>query len=191
MINYIKRNIDSISKLFINHIGMVVFSLVVFIASKRINQGLFYAMGVLAILMYFSLLYTCMWERGAKDKIKIDGGREKKNIFNGIFMYLIANFLVIITSIVAIIFSLLITEGPSFANSTYTVFTLISHYYSAIYLSITEINGLSNMPTAYSLVHLATVIPGMLISFLSYILGVKGFRCIFPEPKYDKNRKTR
>lgn len=191
MINYIKNNIESLSKLLINHIGMMIFSLVVSIASKMLNDTVFYIMGVLSVLMYFSLIYTAMWERGAKDKIKIDGGRENENIFHGLNFYLIANFISIITGVFALIFSFFITSDPSFANKIYGVMTIISHYYNGMYLPITEINGLSQIPVAYAAVHLATVVPGAVVSFVSYILGVKGFKCIFPEPKRDKNRKIR
>lgn len=194
MIKYIKENLDSIFKLFINHIGMMIFSLVVLITTKLMsskmgNSALFYIMGALAVLMYFSLIYTAMWERGAQDKIKIDGGRLTKNIYNGLWLYLIANFIAIFAGVVALIFSFIVTEGTSFANDIYAVFRIISHYYSGMYMWITEIN-IGN-PVLHSLIYLALVIPGALVSFVSYVLGVKGFKCLFPEPKKDRNNRIR
>ena len=194
MIKYIKENLDSIFKLFINHIGMMIFSLVVLITTKLMsskmgNSALFYIMGALAVLMYFSLIYTAMWERGAQDKIKIDGGRLTKNIYNGLWLYLIANFIAIFAGAVALIFSFIVTKGTSFANDIYAVFRIISHYYSGMYMWITEIN-IGN-PVLHSLIYLALVIPGALVSFVSYVLGVKGFKCLFPEPKKDRNRRIR
>ena len=96
MIKYIKENLDSIFKLFINHMGMMIFSLVVLLTSKLIstkmnNNAVFYIMGVVTVLMYFSLIYTAMWERGAQDKIKIDGGRLNKNIFQ-LLLHLALNY---------------------------------------------------------------------------------------------------
>lgn len=191
MIRYAKENLDSILKLFINHIGMVVFSLVVLIAGKMINPLVFYLAGALAVLMYFSLIYTAMWERGAKDKIKIDGGRMKTNLFNGLWFYLYANVILLFVGLLSLIFSFFITAEASFFNGVYAVTTMISHYYSAMYLPISEIGGLADIPTLYALVHLLTLVPGALVSFASYIFGVKGFRCIFPEGKRAKNRKIR
>lgn len=191
MIRYAKENLDSILKLFINHIGMLVFSLIVLIAGKMINPIVFYLAGALAVLMYFSLIYTAMWERGAKDKIKIDGGRMKSNIFNGLWFYLYANVILIFVGILSLLFSFFTTEDSSFFNGIYGVTTLISHYYSAMYLPISEIGGLAEIPSLYALVHLLTIVPGAVISFVSYLLGVKGFKCIFPEGKRAKNKKIR
>ncbi len=187
MKKYIKENLDSISKLFINHVGMTIFSLVVLITSKLINDVVFYVMGVLAILMYFSLLYTAMWEKGAKDKLKIDGGRARCNIYNGLFFYLIANVLVIFTALVSFILSFFVTEELSTANDVYAVFRIITHYYNGMYMPITRLSGVG--PVAHSCIYMLTVLPGAIVSFVSYILGVKGFKCLFPESKRAQNRR--
>lgn len=187
MIKYIKENIDSISKLFINHVGMMIFGLAVLISTKLMNDVVFYMMGVLAVLMYFTLLYTAMWERGAKDKIKIDGGRKKPDLFHGLWAYLLGNILVVITSLLGLIFAFFVTEEVSFANNTLAVFRFISHYYNAMYLPITEIEIAS--PVVKSLIYVATILPGAIVSCVSYILGVKGCRCIFPESKKTKKNR--
>lgn len=194
MIKYIKENLDSIFKLFINHMGMMIFSLVVLLTSKLIsskmnNNAIFYIMGAIAVLMYFSLIYTAMWEKGAQDKIKIDGGRLNKNIFSGLYFYLIANAIAIFAGVVALIFSFFVTKEASFVNDVYVVFRLISHYYNGMYMWITQLNFAS--PVIHSLIYIAVIIPGTLVAFVSYILGVKGFKCIFPEPKRDQNRRVR
>ena len=194
MIKYIKENLDSIFKLFINHIGMIIFSLVVLITAKLMtskmnSSALFYIMGALAVLMYFSLIYTAMWERGAQDKIKIDGGRLNKNILNGLWFYLIANVVAIFSGVIALIFSFVTTEGTSLVNDIYGIFRIISHYYSGMYMWITEIDF--GNPIVHSLVYIGLIIPGALVSFVSYILGVNGFKCIFPEPKKDQSRRMR
>ena len=187
MKKYIKENLESIGKLFINHIGMTIFSLVVLITAMLISEVVFYIMGALAIIMYFSLLYTAMWERGAKDKVKIDGGRAKCNIFNGLYFYLLANTLVIFTSLVALILSLFITDEVSGVNEVYSVFRLITHFYNGMYMPITKISGMGHV--LHSVVYILTVLPGAVVSFISYILGVKGYRCIFPETKKAKSKR--
>lgn len=194
MIKYVKGNTDSIFKLFINHMGMMIFALVVLITSKLLssrigNDAVFYIMGAVTVLMYFSLIYTAMWERGAADKIKIDGGRATKNLLNGLWFYLLGNGIFVISSIISLLFSFFVTEEPSFANGAFAVFRFISHYYNSMYMPVTSISGLGAVPK--SLIYVATVLPGAMVSAVSYILGVKGFKCIFPEPKRDKNRKVR
>lgn len=190
MIKYIKENLDSIFKLFINHVGMMIFGLVVILTSKLLsskinNEIVFILAGVLSVLMYFSLVYTAMWERGAKDKIKIDGGREKQNLLHGLYIYLIANVIGVISAVVILIFSFFVTEDESVVNSIYAIFKFIAHYWQSMYLPLTTIKGI------HCIIYILVLIPGALVSFVSYILGVKGFKCIFPEPKYDRNRKIR
>ena len=195
-LEYVKENLDSIIKLFINHIGMMIFSLVVILtaallSSKLESDLLFYSAGVLSALMYFSLIYTAMWERGAKDKIRVDGGRAKKNMLHGLYFYLIANAIAVLTGVVSLILSFFVTEDVSAINNVYGVFRIISHYYSSMYLPITKLGLEGSSAVVSSLVYIAVILPGALVSFASYIFGLKGFRCIFPEPKYDKNRKMR
>ena len=194
MIKYFKENLGSISKLFINHVGMTVFALVVLITSslltKKIgNPVVFYIMGGLNVLMYFSLLYTAMWERGAKDKLKVEGGRMKEGLFHGLYMYLLANALSIFFAVFTLIFACFASDPNSGIYSVYDVFKLITHFWGAIYLPITKLEFAS--PVLHSLLYFAIIMPGAIVSCVSYVLGLKGFKCIFPEPKYDKNKKVR
>jgi len=194
MIKYFKENLSSISKLFINHVGMTVFGLVVLITSSLLsskigNDVVFYIMGGLTVLMYFSLIYTAMWERGAKDKIRVDGGRMKCGLFHGLFMYLLANAVSIFLALMTFIFACFANDPNSGIYSVYDVFKLMTHFWGSIYLPITRIEISS--PVLHSLLYFAIVLPGALVSFVSYILGVKGFKCLFPEPKRDKTRKFR
>lgn len=194
MIKYFKENLSSISKLFINHVGMTVFALVVLITSSLLssklgNNAVFYIMGGLTVLMYFSLIYTAMWERGAKDKIKVDGGRMKRGLFHGLYMYLMANALSIFFALLTLLFACFANDPNSGIYGVYDVFKLITHFWGAIYLPITKIPISS--PVLHSLLYFAIIVPGAIVSCVSYILGVKGVKCIFPEPKHDKTRKFR
>ncbi len=194
MIKYFKENLSSISKLFINHVGMTVFGLVVLITSSLLsdklgNDVVFYIMGALTVLMYFSLLYTAMWERGAKDKIRVDGGRMKCGLFHGLYMYLLANAISIFLALMTFIFACFAKDPNSGIYSVYDVFKLMTHFWGSIYLPITRIEISS--PVLHSLLYFAIILPGAIVSCVSYILGVKGFKCLFPEPKRDQTKKFR
>ena len=194
MIKYFKENLSSISKLFINHIGMTIFGLLVLITSWLIsdkvgNKVIFYIMGALTILMYFSLLYTAMWERGAKDKLRVDGGRMKCGLFHGLYMYLLANVPSIFFGLMTLLFSFFATDPNSGIYGVYDVFKLMAHWWGSMYMPLTTIQIAS--PVVHSLLYIVIILPGAIVSFVSYILGVKGFKCLFPEPKYDKTRKIR
>ena len=188
MFKYFKENLGTISKLFINHIGMMIFGLVVLITTRLLssqlgNSAVFYIMGTLAILMYFSLLYTAMWERGSQDRLKVEGGRVKENIFHGLYMYLLSSAIGIFVSTVALVLSFFLTEDFSVINDIWAVFKFIAHYYNGMYLMITSISGV------HTSIYLGVVVPGALVCFVSYILGLKGFKCIFPESKRDQNKR--
>lgn len=194
MIRYFKDNLSTISKLFINHVGMTIFGLIVLITSRLLsdkigNSVVFYIMGAITLLMYFSLLYTAMWERGAKDKIKVDGGRMKYSAFHGLYMYLIANVIAIFLAVMTIFFAFFANDPDSGIYGVYDVFRLMTHFWGSMYLPVTSIAMSS--PVVHSLLYFAIIMPGAIVSFVSYILGVKGYKCIFPEPKRDKTRKFR
>ena len=195
MIRYFKENLSTISKLFINHVGMTIFGLIVLITSRLLsdkigNSVVFYIMGAITLLMYFSLLYTAMWERGAKDKIKVDGGRMKYSAFHGLYMYLIANVIAIFLAVMTIFFAFFANDPDSGIYGVYDVFRLMTHFWGSMYLPVTSSN-MTLSPVVHSLLYFAIIMPGAIVSFVSYILGVKGYKCIFPEPKRDKTRKFR
>ena len=88
---FFKSNLDGISKLFVYHIAMCVFGIVVVLAVQMITEHITgdrdmplgipaYIAAGFAVIVYCGLIYVAMWEKGASDKIKIDGGRQKKNI---------------------------------------------------------------------------------------------------------------
>ena len=58
-----------------------------------------------------------------------------------------------------------------------------------MYLPVLELEGL--VAPLHALLYVLAVIPGAAVSTVSYILGAKGFKCIFPEPKRDRNNKIR
>lgn len=177
--SFIQENYKSISKLFINHIGMMVFGLIVLIATKMMNNVIFHIMGVFSILMYMTLLYTAMWEAGAADKIKIDGGRKKRNLLSGFMFWAAAN----IASILFAVFIIAFYYIPALGEICGTL-QLINNFYNGMYLSILNVVP---APFSYALI----LVPGLLVSGISYILGVKGYKCIFPEPKRDRNERLR
>ena len=188
---FLSKNFDAISKLFVYHIAMCVFGLVVVLAVQILTEQLkgdkeiplgvpaYIACGV-AILVYLGLIYVCMWEKGASDRIKILGGRMKRNNFKGLLLWLVANSVDVLIILCVMILSFI----PA-AEGVHAVFSLISLLLNAMYLPILTVT--SNISWIYFIV----LIPGAVMALISYILGVSGYKCIFPEPKGEKNRKLK
>ncbi|MBO5339123.1 MAG: hypothetical protein J6A96_05425 [Clostridia bacterium] len=190
---FFRNNFDIISKLFLNHIAMCVFGLVVSLATKLLNDKVFkgsensfgvlgYIMCGVGVLLYLCLIYVAMWEKGASDKIKIDGGRLAKNNFKGLLFWLVANsidiFLILNLTIVALI--------GDVAKEMHAVVGLISMLYNGMYYPI-----LWHFFGKLSWLFFVVLIPGAIVATLSYISALKGHKCIFPEPKGERNRKMR
>ena len=182
MFNFFKNNISIISKCFLNQIAMTVFGLIVLIAANLMatnlmnnNKVLFHVLGALAILIYLFLLYTIFWEKGAEDKIKIDSGRMKKNNFYGLFASLWANCINILFALIIIITSFL--KSVNFINNVNGIFITLFHLLNAMFLSLITIDNIT--PFIYIIVLLLP----LLVSWGSYILGIKGFKHILPEKK--------
>ena len=188
-LNYIKENKSLISKLIVNHIAISIFGLIMaivgrFLASRNGGRmALYYAVGILAVLLYAVILYVNLWELGAKDKIKVDSGRMKLNILNGLYISLFANIPTIIFGIFATI--------NCYVESDFTgILAALSPLYNGMYTVLTDAKGLA-LGTYFPPVFIFLCIPALIISLVSYILGVKGYNCLFPEPKkqQDQNRE--
>ena len=192
LIGFFKENPDSITKLFVYHIAMCIFGLVVSIAiemlatqingEKEMLSIATVIAGIFGALVYLGLIYVCMWEKGSSDKIKIDGGRLKRNNFKGILMWLIANSVfILILHVIAILSFIPPLEG------VHRISAIIGLYTNAMYYPFLWFFSYYNITALY----LVALIPGAFVATLSYLSGVRGEKCLFPEPKRERNRKTR
>ena len=64
-------------KLFLDQIALAVFGVVTAVASSR-SPAFRIIFGVIGIGLYFYIIYATMWEIGAKDRIRVDAGRDEK-----------------------------------------------------------------------------------------------------------------
>ena len=186
MIKFFKENGSMIWKIVLTQIGMMVFGLIVVLSTAMINKILCHVAGALAIVMYLFVLYSHLIEKGNEDKLKIDGGRMKRNNFYGLFVYLASQSVNILISLVTFITYLFTNaEAETAANQIHAAFKLITHYYNAVYLSVTQL--LLDFP----LIYLLLIIPGAIVSFLSYFAGIRGIKHFMPESKKVKNERIR
>ena len=93
---FFKDNSYDIVKLYINQIGIAIFSTVLYTAvgsmgEAKLISALNMAISIFSILFYFMLIYNVSWEYGAKDKIRIDAGRLEYDRVKGVKMSLLAS----------------------------------------------------------------------------------------------------
>lgn len=184
--NYIKENRSLITKLIVNHIAMSIFGLIMAIVTRFLaernggNKALYYIVGILAVLLYAVILYVNFWEKGASDKLKVDGGRMKLTLFNGLYISLFAN-------IPTIIFGIFATINCYVESNVTGYLAALSPLYNGMYTMLTDTEGLG-LGTHFPPVFIFLCVPALIISTISYILGVKGFKCLFPEPKKQQKK---
>ena len=186
--NMLSENKSLITKLIVNHIAMSVFGLIMaittrFLANKNGNMALYYVVGILAILMYAVVLYVNFWEKGASDKIRVDSGRIKLNLFKGLLISLLAN-------IPTIVFGVFATINCYVESGLSGFLAALSPLYNGMYTMFTDTKGLG-LGEYFPPVFMLLCVPALIISCISYILGVKGFKCLLPEPRkqQDQNRE--
>lgn len=173
MPTFIKNNFDNMIKLSVNQIAMTIFGLLLSAAVFK-HKTLLLVTGILSILFYMYLLYTSAWDIGARDKIKIDGGRMKKDRMKGFYLALYANFLNIILALFMIVCyylgeHLLIEWAANAFVIANNIFWLINGMFVSV------LSFANTYPLKLFLI-LASVIPALVTCTIAYLAGTNNFR---------------
>ncbi len=175
MIKFVKENFDNILKLAVNQIAMTIFGLLLSAATFS-NKSILLATGVLSAVFYLYLVYTAAWDIGARDKIKIDGGRMKKIKLKGLYLALLSNSVIILLSLIALIcFYLGEYNKLQWAVNTTAVTYNIAWLLNGMYISLMSFGNI--IPLKYYLM-LLSVIPALITSALAYTAGSHNFRLL-------------
>lgn len=185
IIDFVKENIGIIGKLLVNHIAISIFSIVVLVAAKGINNVLFHIAGVFAIIFYLFLLYLPLWEVGAKDKIKAEAGRIEKNKLFGFYVSAAYNAIFILFALIIFILSFF-TGKSEIADGIYGVLKILMHYGCGMYLSVTSTVQNASAGINFDAIYLIIMIPSLVCCLLSYLSGLSGMKCLIPEKKKKK-----
>ncbi len=184
---FLKENSYDIVKLFINQIGISIFSIMLYSAVGTLSDNLAFeiVVSVFATLFYFALIYTASWDFGASDKVRIETGRISSVPAKGAIVALIANAPNIIIAICAIIGKLIVyLGGPASADILWLVCNILIRFIAGMYLGIVR-GVFSFLPSTDSLTYILegigfTVMPliSVLVCHFGYTLGTKNFRIL-------------
>lgn len=139
---FLKENPYDILKLFINQIGIAIFSFFLYTAVGAIDDDalrlkLNVIVSIFAIGFYFVLLYTAMWDMGAKDKIRVDSGRTEAQPFKGFFMALFANSINLILALLSVTFILLnMYANVEWCFTAFALCNTLLRFISAMYVGL-------------------------------------------------------
>ena len=140
---FFKDNFHDISKLYINQIGVTIFSFFLYTAVAMVDDSsIFFALklatSIIATLFYLVLSYFIIWEIGAKDKIKIDAGRLSPAPAKGLLISLFANIPNIILALLAVIFAAIMISGVDWALSAFTLVFAILRFHTAMFMGVVQ-----------------------------------------------------
>ncbi len=180
MNGYYGKTSSLISKLFIHQFGLTVFGMLLYSAAAVSgNHSLVIGFSVFSALFYLFLLYVLMWETGASDKIRIDGGRMKKDVFKGFKVTLLANipnYVFAVASTLGYLFidrSVVDASGnfttPEWAINVHAISQTVGFYLNSMYAGIADGLGISTAP--YWLFILT--VPSLIVCGLGYWLGTR------------------
>ena len=174
----IKHNVANIFKLILNHVVSSVYSLVLLLIFYKLSEGRFLYVGsLISILFYLGLIYSLMWQAGAKDKNSFYHADVKS--YHGFILIAVACIPTIITNLISSVASLFSRE-VEFAERTvdliYPIFYYINYLftqcmYSGLFITI---NG--DASTISPWWFLLSIIPAIIVGGIAYNFGFRAYR---------------
>ncbi len=139
-----RENSYDIVKLYINQIGITIFSMFLYTAVAQVEDSdLFLTLRILvsvfSTLFYLVLIYNVVWEIGAKDKIRIETGKCTAQPLKGVVMSLYANVPnFVLAALCIMLVSLFMFADASWAYTAFVIIFTILRFHSAMYMGIIQ-----------------------------------------------------
>ena len=183
-----KENSYDIVRLYVNQLGIMIFSMLLYTAvgsfqNEKLSLGLRVFVSIFSVCFYLVLIYYVMWELGAKDKIRIDGGRMEECKRRGLVMGVFANVPNFVLGFLTVCFmSIFLMTNNDGVYAAFLISNTVMRFHASMYLGfITAIvpTGISAGAIDYTefLIEavLFTVIPAISVgvTHLAYTLGSK------------------
>ena len=181
-----KENSYDIVRLYVNQLGIMIFSMLLYTAvgafeNESLSSALSIFVSVFSTCFYLVLVYYAVWEIGAKDKIRIEGGRMEPCKNKGLVMSIFANVPNFALGLLSVIFlSIFLATNNDGIYAAFLIFNTIMRFHASMYLGfITAIvpSGISMGSIDYFefLIEaiIFTVIPviSIAVTHLAYYLG--------------------
>ena len=161
-------------KMLIVHIAISIFGLMIYLPFDEIKTnptehllcGLF---GVFSIVFYFFMIYDKIWDVGAKDSMRISGGKSAVKPWKGFLIGLVAAIPDFILCYIYIFFWYF--QSYEWAASSGVIFSFIAVLWEGMFMGIT---AWLDAPIVFAIAPFCTV----LFSGVSYVLGTKDIRLL-------------
>lgn len=175
-----------VKKLILNQFGAAMLGIMLSSAAMQ-SRILNFVTSLLAIFFYLFLQYTAIWETGAKDRIRVDGGRAAENKWRGLHAAVLANSPNILFAVLVVVLTTVgVLTQWSWAGEGAVVFTFIARLWQGMYNGVINFvipQGLNEAQTILStLIYVAIILPSLITNAIGYRMGYMNRR-IFPERK--------
>ncbi len=160
-------------KFIVNQIAMSVFGIMMSFTAKVIGDTWLVAFGAFALLFYYFILWTFLWEDGAKDGIKVSGGRMKKNSFLGLSYCSVAALPSALFALLLVIFNLTLdaaSNAVGLMNIVVKVFTF--GMYNAIDSYFASFGGWFASASSIGITYLCYGFVTLVVCHFAYICGL-------------------
>ena len=188
---FFKNNSYDIIKLYINQIGITIFAMIMYTAGGMINTGensgvslpVRLGISVFSTIFFFVLIYMAAWDLGAKDSIRSESGKIKRDGIKGLKMSLFANVPNFVLTLGVIAFALIsILSGAAWASSAFGVFDMILRFSASMYIGIVQwIFGSVSLSVAH--LHLLQACAFLFMALVSVFVTYLGYRLGLDERK--------
>ena len=178
MKDFFNRYSYSMVKMFVNQFTISIFGTMLSMATSAIKKPVFSLVtSIFSIAFYLVLLYTMIWEIGAKDKISVDVGKKEYRPMTGLYMGLVAN-------IPNLLFALIYAIGYPFmathvwAGNMNLIVRLYTVACEGMYLGVmtTLPFGAAVKLNSFWWTYFLITVPAIVTAMLAYYIGHKDFR---------------
>ena len=171
--------------MFVNQFAISLFGAMLSMATTAAkNNTLAIIVSVLAIIFYMFLLYTQLWEVGARDRISVDVKKKEYRPHTGLAIAVLAN---IPNFLIAIIFTAFLPFAAKYewAGGVCAVTSFFTMLLEGMYIGI--ISALNKEWYIYFLI----ILPALITAWVAYYLGFKNkkFTTLFDYQSPDKAKK--
>lgn len=180
MKRFFEDGIDTIVKMLVTQLGMTMFGTMITMGAlavpeyqKLSRNPLCLAASIAAIVLYMFLLYIHVWDKGARDKIKIDGGRMQPCALKGLYLSLVANSINLLLGLImcaTYYFCDFVNSPNALVCQIWGSSNDIARFIQGMYIGLIKFIS----PDAYTttpFLFIAITFPALLISTLGYYLG--------------------
>ncbi|MBQ8836999.1 MAG: hypothetical protein IJ002_05795 [Clostridia bacterium] len=180
---FFKENSSMIMRMIITHIAMSVFGLAIFFATNLMNPPtIMLAASIFSAVFFGIIVYTTMWEYGAKDKPAFDAGRQVGAGKHGFLTMLSAEALWII---LAVAYVCIYQFDVNIASIVYVVEFLTTCCFTGIEVYLKNY-VVANSVIVPALVYIAGSLIICAVGAFGYVLGTKDLTII---PKKANTKK--